>query len=552
VLHLPSTRSPGRVRYFVIAAARVADIKILPIFYPRSLTLCYDLQGNSTQGWAAMAINLNEARLEDLLAELERMRQWSPRVVSRLETLIRTGDDFALFRINPMRYAAERNLNASESLDLFLHGAKIGLFEMDWFIVCPSCGHITSSFQALEHIHPDFVCNNCFVVKTAHFDDYIQVAFTLSPQIRRLAYHEPNSLSINDYYLKYHMSQDIRPMPDGTSFMQYMLTFTRIIQWLTPDECLEFELDLEPGIFFIHDYHKNPQAVFLVGDEADSDVQQLYVRLHSRSCEIVDRPVFPMEFAYGEFQRQVPQVTQVKRGKTRVRVENKINENSPVWILNFPLESGSMSVEFEPYVSGKHILTSQTFRTLFRTETVASEEGIGVKDLTLLFTDLKGSTAMYDEVGDPKAYYLVRQHFEILGKVIAEFKGAIVKTIGDAVMAAFMTPTDAVQAALTMLRDMQTFNQTTSKPLHLKVGIHRGHSIAVTLNERLDYFGQTVNIAARVQGLADADEIYVTDAVYNAPGMSSILAACEVSPEQVSVKGVSDTLRVHKLRLKPE
>jgi len=167
-----------------------------------------------------------------------------------------------------------------------------------------------------------------------------------------------------------------------------------------------------------------------------------------------------------------------------------------------------------------------------------------------LFTDLKGSTAMYDQVGDPKAYYLVRQHFDILGKTIVQNNGSIVKTIGDAVMATFITPTDAVKAAIEMVKELQAFNRSVSQKLHLKIGIHRGHSIVVTLNDRLDYFGQTVNIAARVQGLADADEIYVTQQVYNDLMENDVLAKCMVLPEQVAVKGVSDTLHVHKICLR--
>ena len=82
--------------------------------------------------------------------------------------------------------------------------------------------------------------------------------------------------------------------------------------------------------------------------------------------------------------------------------------------------------------------------------------------------------------------------------------GAIVKTIGDAVMAVFDNPVEATSAALEMIDALNEFNHTISQELILKVGIHRGHSMAVTDNERIDYFGQSVNIAARVQGLADA------------------------------------------------
>lgn len=108
------------------------------------------------------------------------------------------------------------------------------------------------------------------------------------------------------------------------------------------------------------------------------------------------------------------------------------------------------------------------------------------------------------------AYHLVRQHFDTLGKVVRNNSGAIVKTIGDAVMATFANPADASRAALDMLNEIEGFNATITDEIILKIGIHRGPSIVVNLNDRLDYFGQTVNIAARVQGLASAGEIFMS------------------------------------------
>ena len=166
------------------------------------------------------------------------------------------------------------------------------------------------------------------------------------------------------------------------------------------------------------------------------------------------------------------------------------------------------ALEFEPYLSGRMLLTRQTFRKLFRSERVDEEEGLGVRQVTFLFTDLKGSTA------------LVREHFTLLDAVAHRHAGAIVKTIGDAVMAAFSRPADAVAAALGTLQEIERFNREHGGPaIILKIGAHCGPSIAVTLNENLDYFGQTVNIAARVQSFAGAGEICLTEALYMAPSV---------------------------------
>jgi class 3 adenylate cyclase len=81
----------------------------------------------------------------------------------------------------------------------------------------------------------------------------------------------------------------------------------------------------------------------------------------------------------------------------------------------------------------------------------------------------------------------------------------------------------------------------------LKIGVHRGASIAVTLNERLDYFGQTVNIAARVQNLADGDEICITEEVYRAPSVADIVAPYQVARSEAQLKGVSKAMSVYHL-----
>ena len=80
--------------------------------------------------------------------------------------------------------------------------------------------------------------------------------------------------------------------------------------------------------------------------------------------------------------------------------------------------------------------------------------------------------------------------------------------------------------------------------MSLKIGVHHGAAIAVTLNEQLDYFGQTVNIAARVQALADAGEIWVTEEVWGYPGVRELLAPYPAERRTVELRGVERPLGV--------
>ena len=150
-------------------------------------------------------------------------------------------------------------------------------------------------------------------------------------------------------------------------------------------------------------------------------------------------------------------------------------------ITNLPDHYG---LTMTPFLSGAQLLSNQTFRELFGAETITSGEGLAVKRLTLLFTDLKGSTALYDRIGDMKAFDLVRRHFGYLRECISRNSGALVKTIGDAVMASFVDPRDALRAALEMRARIARFNAGAGRDLiGLKIGLHAGACLAVTLND---------------------------------------------------------------------
>ena len=241
---------------------------------------------------------------------------------------------------------------------------------------------------------------------------------------------------------------------------------------------------------------------------------------------------------------------EVAPGKIVFEIENATSQRGIFVIAVVPpgVDLGSIPLSFVPFLTGKQLLTTQTFRDLFRAEVVNGREGIGVRDITLLFTDLKESTALYDRIGDLNAFALVQQHFDRLQEVTVRNNGAVIKTIGDAVMAAFMTPPDAVAAALAMRAEIADFNRgKKDRELILKIGIHSGAAIAVTLNDRLDYFGQTVNIAARVQGLAEADEIYLSADVYESAGVGAALEAFKTVSGVHKLKGVQQDLRLFRV-----
>jgi class 3 adenylate cyclase len=471
---------------------------------------------------------IDEKLLEERLTALESARPWTPRLISKLESHIRSASDAELLRINPLRFAADKGLAEAETIDLFLHAASLGLFEMNWILICPICAGVIDSFRALKNLNSHCHCNNCRADLVAALDDMIAVTFTVSPAIRRIAYHDPGTLAVEDYTFRYRMAEE-GLIPDGTPFVRFKQMLTRGTAYLEPGETATLEVTAEPGALRGHSFDGDAGFVFIVDPALPAAEQRIAVRCDIDSCTPGGGTVAP--------------------GKVTLELTSVAKQRFAFSVMQIPPGvSRPPPLHFAPFLSGRQLLTTQTFRDLFRSEVIRGHEGLGIKDIALLFTDLKGSTALYDRIGDLNAFALVQQHFDRLQDVTVRHNGAIIKTIGDAVMAAFLEPADAVQAALEMRSEIASFNERQpDKALILKIGVHKGAAIAVTLNDRLDYFGQTVNIAARVQNLADADEIFVSQDVYEAKGVRDELAGYSVESRTAQLRGVQQELPVFRV-----
>lgn len=204
-------------------------------------------------------------------------------------------------------------------------------------------------------------------------------------------------------------------------------------------------------------------------------------------------------------------------------------------------------------VTGAYVSTMQEFRDLFSSEVLSVDLELGISRLAIMFTDLKSSTAMYEQLGDSSAFRLVQIHFRILAEAIAANQGAIVKTVGDAVMAAFYDTADCVRAAFEIQASIDRYNAEHPEapaPIIVKLGAHVGPCIAVTLNERLDYFGTTVNMAARVQNEAEGGDIVLSEEVLLDPGVRQLLGAVRVrsqEPFEVRLKGLASSYELTRI-----
>ena len=441
-------------------------------------------------------------------------------VLDALETFVRTADEEELVRINPLRFAQRYGVPDAAVVELFLHARKLGLLDMEWQYVCPGCGEIVERLTSLTSATSHYFCQVCSTRRDADLSDFVEVTFSVSPEIRRSRYHDPWSLTPEQHFFRYRFTES-GMLADGSSLRENIRTNAVACAYVEPGATETFAVTAEPRYLW---FTNGPALI--VGE--------------TRTTE-------PRSFAF-EYTgaRSEGFQAQIDAGPVEIEFTNATDERYALMIISLP---GDFEVKMQPFLSGAEVLSNQTFVDLFASETIVAGEGLAVKRLALLFTDLKASTALYERIGDLKAFDLVRLHFGYLRDSIAGNSGALVKTIGDAVMASFVDPLDALRAALDMQARIARLNaEARGELIGLKIGLHAGACLAVTLNDRLDYFGQTVNIAARVQALAGADEVVVTDDVLTHPGAAELIAGLEIERSAVELRGIAGDVGVHRLR----
>jgi class 3 adenylate cyclase len=352
----------------------------------------------------------------------------------------------------------------------------------------------------------------------------VEVAFTVSARVRGIGAHDPHSLPPLEYYRQIFWCSGI-DLPDDAKMAELSQSMLLDVVELPPGEKAILSLQLPAGFVIIFDPVVHMSQFIDVKGEPTRERQSLSFVLTR-----ANPPTGTME---------------MRPGPLRISLENRTNERTLPSIFLANEELHELLGRRRPFLTAKRLLSNQTFRDIYRTDTLDVDQRLKITSLTFLFTDLKGSTELYDRVGDLVAFDLVRKHFSALNEIVASEAGAVVKTIGDAVMATFPTPDRAVAAALRMRSTMRELHDD----MMVKIGIHEGPCLAVVLNDRQDYFGQTVNIAARVQGLADSSSILATGPVVANAVASALLKTNGIMPlaQEHLLRGVGDRLTIYTI-----
>lgn len=400
-----------------------------------------------------------------VLSDQLKQQGLSDTLLDRMYDFVHRADDISAQRMRPYALADTWNLPRRTVLEAFLRATRVGMFDLYWDILCPECRGVVEDRAHLKDVGSNLHCNTCQIDFSANFDHNVEVIFRPNPAIR------PVDTSIEFCV--------------GSPQRQPHIALSMIVP---SREELPLDIVLEPGRYSMRSQNIiGAQSILATKEGAPST--QIFARESGWPSDLTTISLTP-----------------------RLNLINQTNQD-----LGFELMRTAWSDEA---ATAADVTILQTFRDLFSTEVLRPGEEISVGSITLMFTDLRGSTKLYREIGDAPAFGRVREHFEILQRAVDSEGGSIVKTMGDAIMAGFRSPASALRAIWNVQKELTSRGEPL---LSIKVGIHYGPCIVVNLNDRLDYFGSTVNIAARLPNFSQGGEVIMTEAIRNDQEVISFL-----------------------------
>lgn len=419
----------------------------------------------------------------------------SPEIARALGDLLQNGADVEVTRIRPFERADEWNEDRMRVLGAMLEGVKHGLLELRWSIICPSCLVPSTTVQALEEITPPGHCQFCDISFGLDLDQAVEATFVPHASIRTL---DPRPFCIGG--------------PGRTPHVvaQHVCEAGETVRFTAPKAAGRYRIFARGGATSTLEVHEN----------------------HGEGARGI---------ALGEGALE-PSHLSVRAG-AELTVSNNTSEPRHLKLERLAFASAA--------ATAYTISNVPEFRRFFSKELLKPKTPMKVSRVTLLFSDLTGSTALYSTVGDAAAFRFVDDHFDVVQGALEPNGGVLVKTMGDAVMASFLEPSAGVRACHAALLAFDTFRKSTAHAdlVGLKLGLYTGPCYVITANDKLDYFGQTVNLAARLQALADSGELVMEAAEYEALPASEQGLFRVVERFDKVVKGIAAP--IHVLRLLP-
>ena len=401
--------------------------------------------------------------------------------------------DRDLERMRPRALARRWRVAPRVAIETCLAAVRDGLLTLRWDLVCPQCRGAKLTATSLDQLPQGAHCPSCNIDYGRDFARNVEVTFEPAAAVREIG---AGGYCLASPLLAEHVKVQQRVEPGGRAVIDASL----------PDGSYRART-IEPG------------------DSADLTI------VGGRAPEVTLGDGAPTLGPPGEPER-IAVRNSGRTAKTLVIEDRRWAQDA---------------------LTAHEATTMQAFRDLFADAVLRPGDQVAIGRIAFLFTDIKGSTGLYNRVGDARAYGFVREHYAVLTRAVREHDGAVVKTIGDAVMAAFTDSVNALDAALAMRDAIAVFNRHITEQagdgvaILVKIGLHSGACIAVTLNDRLDYFGSTVNLAARLEGESAGGDIVLSETMAAEHGIAERLAPLGARPETAAVKGFAEPVALRRI-----
>jgi len=405
---------------------------------------------------------INRALLDQRLGQLA-TAPLRAELIGLLKERILKGSDDQLTRIRPFALADLWGADRLEVLRLFLHATSAGLFELRWELMCPNCRVPKAETGSLVQLPVQFHCDTCGITYDADLDQRVELRFSVHPAIRRAD------------GLVYCIGGPLR-MPH-----------TLAQQYIRPHEDRRLDLALTGPVQLRT--VRAARRLLLTPAAAGGRARDITVTYSG------GRWAGPHSLTRDDSLTVPGGSHLVLRNQTSGAILAAIDDLS--W-------TGEAT-------SAAQVTTLQDFRDLFSSEVLAPRQQLAVSHIAFLFSDLKGSTQLYEGIGDAAAYSRVSRHFDFIRQAVGRGGGSVIKTMGDGVMCAFYRLDDALSTAIQLQGQVGGWCRDLGidPPLALKIGVHHGPAIAMTANDHLDYFGRTVNLAARVADQSHGGDVVI-------------------------------------------
>jgi len=451
-----------------------------------------DQDGYSYLHYQAPALQPDaQLRLTAITQELKEIEK-QPGLSERLVNYLSRAPEVFLERIRPIPLAREWQQETADVIDICLAATSLGLMTLRWEVLCPRCQNDQTGSANLAELPTSVHCGTCNIDYDRDFSANVELLFAPADWLR--------------------------PMDDAATCLMGpdSVPHIKVQRHVPAGGMLSVDPPLKAGGYRVRTA------------EAGSE----------RSYDWDGSEPFPTVLlrADGEFE-----LLPGRSAEIELRNENALARTFVIEELGWRADA----------LTGDKAIASTAFRRYCPEQLLSPGDDVRIENIVFLFTDLKGSTSLYESIGDTAAYNLVRDHFVYLTELVDRYEGTLVKTMGDAVMAVFANPANAVEAAIMAQSGVGDFNAgRNDQGMILKIGLHQGACIAVTNDRVLDYFGSTVNLSSRLENTSHGGDIVLSAALAADAAVQQVIkknAQFKASPENIEVKGIEGTIAIVRL-----